>query len=128
MRRRRYDGLIEELGGDPTPAVGFAIGIGRLIMAMEAIRGKTVWKEEADLYIGHIGDSAGKTASPAGIFAPFKRIPCRNRSDGTECEGADEICQQNRRAIHFNFGGYGDIAEGSRAKKYGGRLHDAGTV
>ncbi len=59
----RYDGLIEELGGDPTPAVGFAIGIGRLIMAMEAIKGKTVWKEEADLYIGHIGDSAGKTAS-----------------------------------------------------------------
>ena len=59
----RYDGLIEELGGDPTPAVGFAIGIGRLIMAMEAVRGKTVWKNEADLYIGYIGGNAGKTAA-----------------------------------------------------------------
>ena len=32
----RYDGLIEECGGKPTPAVGFAIGIERLLMVMEA--------------------------------------------------------------------------------------------
>ena len=32
----RYDGLIEELGGNPTPAVGFAAGIERLLMVMEA--------------------------------------------------------------------------------------------
>jgi len=31
----RYDGLIEELGGNPTPAVGFAAGIERLLMVME---------------------------------------------------------------------------------------------
>lgn len=31
----RYDGLIEELGGNPTPAVGFAVGIERLILLME---------------------------------------------------------------------------------------------
>ena len=31
----RYDGLIEELGGNPTPAVGFAGGIERLLMVME---------------------------------------------------------------------------------------------
>ena len=30
----RYDGLIEELGGNPTPAVGFAAGIERLLMVM----------------------------------------------------------------------------------------------
>ncbi|MFR1808605.1 MAG: histidine--tRNA ligase [Pygmaiobacter massiliensis] len=32
----RYDGLIEELGGKPTPAVGFGLGIERLLMVMEA--------------------------------------------------------------------------------------------
>ncbi len=32
----RYDGLIEQLGGKPTPAVGFAAGIERLLMVMEA--------------------------------------------------------------------------------------------
>ena len=31
----RYDGLIEELGGKPTPAVGFAAGIERLLIVME---------------------------------------------------------------------------------------------
>ncbi len=31
-----YDGLIEELGGKPTPAVGFGLGIERLLMVMEA--------------------------------------------------------------------------------------------
>lgn len=31
----RYDGLIEELGGNATPAVGFAAGIERLLMVME---------------------------------------------------------------------------------------------
>jgi len=33
----RYDRLIEELGGKPTPAVGFAAGIERILMAMEKI-------------------------------------------------------------------------------------------
>ncbi len=31
----RYDGLIEELGGNPMPAVGFAAGIERLLIVME---------------------------------------------------------------------------------------------
>lgn len=31
----RYDGLIEELGGKPTPAVGFAVGLERLLLLME---------------------------------------------------------------------------------------------
>ncbi len=33
----RYDGLVEELGGDSTPAIGFAIGIERVLIAMEAL-------------------------------------------------------------------------------------------
>ncbi len=32
----RYDGLIEQLGGKSTPAVGFAVGIERLLMVMES--------------------------------------------------------------------------------------------
>jgi len=33
----RYDGLVEQLGGKPTPAVGFAMGIERLILMLEAM-------------------------------------------------------------------------------------------
>jgi len=32
----RYDGLVEQLGGKPTPAVGFAMGIERLYLLLEA--------------------------------------------------------------------------------------------
>ncbi|MCC8180111.1 MAG: histidine--tRNA ligase [Planctomycetes bacterium] len=35
----RYDGLVEELGGNPTPGVGFALGLERILIAMEAGRG-----------------------------------------------------------------------------------------
>ena len=31
----RYDGLVEELGGNPTPAVGFAAGLERVLLALE---------------------------------------------------------------------------------------------
>ena len=31
----RYDGLIEQLGGNPTPAVGFAAGIERILLALD---------------------------------------------------------------------------------------------
>jgi histidyl-tRNA synthetase len=31
----RYDGLVEEIGGPPTPGVGFGAGLERLLMAME---------------------------------------------------------------------------------------------
>lgn len=33
----RYDGLVEQLGGKPTPAVGFAMGIERLVLMLEAL-------------------------------------------------------------------------------------------
>ncbi len=31
----RYDGLIEEIGGEPTPAIGYAIGLERVLLALE---------------------------------------------------------------------------------------------
>lgn len=31
----RYDGLIEEIGGEPTPGIGFAIGLERVLLALE---------------------------------------------------------------------------------------------
>lgn len=33
----RYDGLVEQLGGKPTPAVGFAMGVERLILMLETL-------------------------------------------------------------------------------------------
>ena len=46
----RYDGLIEELGGPPTPGVGFAIGLDRALMVLEG-RGTAVPEPPAGVYV-----------------------------------------------------------------------------
>ncbi len=35
----RFDGLVAQLGGKPTPAIGFGIGLERLLMLLEAVEG-----------------------------------------------------------------------------------------
>ena len=54
----RYDGLIEQLGGNPTPALGFAMGLERLIMTMENKGAEFVPAKKCDLYIAAMGDKA----------------------------------------------------------------------
>ncbi|MCT4598012.1 MAG: histidine--tRNA ligase [Vallitalea sp.] len=57
----RYDKLIEECGGNATPAVGFGAGIERLIMTMEAVNGEQEYVPTRDIYVGAMGDNAKKT-------------------------------------------------------------------
>ena len=54
----RYDGLVEELGGRPTPALGFAIGIERLLMIMKAQKVEFPAPDSCELYIASIGEPA----------------------------------------------------------------------
>ena len=58
----RYNGLVEELGGKPTPAVGFGAGMERLILAKEAENGNTLAPVTRDLFLGYRGDDAAVTA------------------------------------------------------------------
>ncbi|RUO41681.1 histidine--tRNA ligase [Pseudidiomarina aestuarii] len=46
----RYDGLVEQLGGKPTPAVGFAMGIERLVLLLET-QGLIPATQSSDLYL-----------------------------------------------------------------------------
>lgn len=54
----RYDLLIEEVGGQPTPAVGFAAGIERLILACDELGIELSEPKSVDVYIVTIGDKA----------------------------------------------------------------------
>ncbi len=47
----RYDLLIEQLGGKPTPAVGFAAGIERILLACENEKSLNLPDEKIDVYI-----------------------------------------------------------------------------
>lgn len=58
----RYDGLIETIGGNPTPGIGFAMGIERLLIVMEAEGAYLPEEKKTSLFIGHIGSQAEKYA------------------------------------------------------------------
>jgi histidyl-tRNA synthetase len=57
----RYDGLIEQLGGKPAPAAGFAMGIERLLALMEA-GGTAPAMPLPDAYVVHAGEAAERFA------------------------------------------------------------------
>ncbi|MFT5561511.1 MAG: histidyl-tRNA synthetase [Candidatus Azotimanducaceae bacterium] len=59
----RYDGLVEQVGGKPTPGVGFAMGIDRLALMLENV---TTPVGAADIYIASIGDAARSRALEVG--------------------------------------------------------------
>ncbi len=59
----RYDGLVEECGGPKTPGIGFAIGLERLMMILEAQKAIDIIEEPMDIYIATIGDMARLKAS-----------------------------------------------------------------
>jgi histidyl-tRNA synthetase len=53
----RYDGLVEKLGGRSTPAIGWAMGIERLVALYEACGGEKQG-EAPDVYIVAVGENA----------------------------------------------------------------------
>ena len=59
----RYDGLIEELGGTKTPAVGFASGVERLIEIFKQNNPELDLQKNMDVFIAYIGDKANLYAT-----------------------------------------------------------------
>ena len=65
----RYDGLIEELGGKHMPSLGFAMGLERLLMVMDAQGVEIPEDDKCALYIATMGDDAKVKA-----FELLKRV------------------------------------------------------
>ena len=59
----RYDGLIAELGGPSLQAVGFAMGLERLMMVMEAEGAEFPEKNTCDIYFAPMGEKASVAAT-----------------------------------------------------------------
>lgn len=66
----RYDGLIEECGGESTPAVGFAVGVERLLLALKTQNKLQVSPAKPHAYLVHFG---GETKIKAAQVAYFLR-------------------------------------------------------
>src|SRR3990167_1450939 len=57
----RYDGLVEQIGGKPTPACGFAMGVERLLALMQHGGGLPA-PRAPDVYLVHQGELADRFA------------------------------------------------------------------
>lgn len=83
----RYDGLLESIGGPALPAVGFGMGITRLI---QALRDEDLIPQPdtgADIYIAPMGADAAKKA-----FALAEELRCRGVS------GVTDLCARSVKA------------------------------
>ena len=54
----RYNNLVEEVGGKPTPAVGFGLGLERLLLVLENTNSLRAQEENVEYYFAPLGDSA----------------------------------------------------------------------
>lgn len=80
----RYDGLVEQLGGKPTPAVGFAMGMERLVLLMETLHQTDGLKSGIDVYIAAVGD---KVYQPGLLLAKSLREALPGKVLMSHCGG-----------------------------------------
>lgn len=93
----RYDGLVEKLGGRATPAVGWAMGMERLVALFEACGGQAAARDAA-VYLVAVGEEALKRAV---VLAE----ELRNELSGTRVElnlGGGSFKSQLKRADKSN--------------------------
>ncbi|MBI3000955.1 MAG: histidine--tRNA ligase [Deltaproteobacteria bacterium] len=76
----RYDGLVEDLGGPPTPGVGFAIGMERLALLLEMKETREALRPE--LYLVWVGTPARQWAFP--VVHRLRRSGVRAEMGGEE--------------------------------------------
>lgn len=82
----RYDGLVKEIGGQDTPAVGFAMGAERLLDIFQKYN-NDVKEKRMDLYIANIGEKAN-------IFATKLIFELRKKGVFVE----KDICEKSLKA------------------------------
>ncbi len=90
----RYDGLVEELGGPDIAAVGFAMGIERIVLLQEKAIPKG-FPKKVDVFIAHLGDEARKAAFPLAIELRQKDVSVEmdygNKSLKSQMKRADKL-------------------------------------
>ncbi len=75
----RYDGLIEEFGGEPTPGIGFGLGIERLLIRLEENGVEIPDDTFSDIYLAPLGEKAGK--SVPGIVYTLRKQGIKVETD-----------------------------------------------
>ncbi|HHU91454.1 MAG TPA: histidine--tRNA ligase [Clostridiaceae bacterium] len=91
----RYDGLVEACGGAPTPGIGFALGVERLLLEMNSQGIEFPIPETPDIYIGAIGEKAGPVSEKLAWQLRNNNIYCikdiMGRSVRAQMKYADKL-------------------------------------
>lgn len=66
----RYDGLVEQLGGRPTPAAGFSFGLDRVVSRIKDTQPSSAIGYKADVFLAQLGDMGRKKA--IALFEEFR--------------------------------------------------------
>ncbi|NVC47195.1 histidine--tRNA ligase [Serratia marcescens] len=97
----RYDGLVEQLGGRATPAVGFAMGLERLVLLVQAVNPEFKAPSAIDVYV---------ISSGAGTQSAAMRLAERVRDAAPQLK------------LMTNYGGGHFKKQITRADKWGARI------
>ncbi len=90
----RYDGLVEQLGGKPCPGVGFAMGVERLVLMLEALQGfGSELDAQADVYVVAAG-----TGATAKAFELAERLRDQSRLRVMQNLGGGSFKSQMKKA------------------------------
>ena len=91
----RYDGLIGMLGGKETPALGFAMGLERLLLLMDKTGCSFPEEPKCDIYIASMGEAASVKACELAMRLReegfFAQCDSMNRSLKAQMKYADKI-------------------------------------
>ena len=97
----RYDGLVEQLGGRAAPAVGFAMGMERLVLLVQAVNPEFEPTSNVDVYV---------IASGQGVQSAAMQLAEKLRDEAPELR------------LMTNFGGGNFKKQFARADKWGARV------
>lgn len=91
----RYDGLVEQLGGKSTPAVGFGMGLERLVLLLEALELIPANLQQLDIYlvaVGNVQGAALQLAERIRDHLPYLRVltHCGGGSIKSQMKKADK--------------------------------------
>jgi histidyl-tRNA synthetase len=95
----RYDGLVEELGGPPTPSIGFAVGEERILASLEKQGQSALAASAAGAYVATVGDAA--YAAALALTQELRRRGLRAAVDLERRSLKGQMRQANRDGYRF---------------------------
>ena len=95
----RYDGLVELLGGKPTPGIGFGIGLDRVLLALEAAR--VAAPEEGTPVAVVVGSDPGDTLTRLRIATALRDAGLAARAELGERKLGKQLEAAARDGAHF---------------------------